>query len=366
VAFLDPLCVLDSRGPNPMMAPPSSSNLEKLLTAWGLSFDSTKVVADLEYLGRTRQGRAPAVLLLNQQALNKDDVVTADADNLLLAFAGAFSGTPAEGLKETVLIKSSKQSQLVEPMMAQMSGEQIVRDFKPSGTEFKLAVRLTGKFKTAFPEGKPKATPPPGEEKKEEQPKPAETGLKESQQESSVVLIGDADMIQDPIAVAEVPNPFGARMLMPANGNIALAQAAVEQLTGDSNLIAVRSRATRERPFTVVKRMQAEAEASYRSKIKSLEENLSETQRKLGELQQNKDKNQRFILSPDQQKELTDFRRKEAETKKELKTVRRNLRADIDALENRIKWINILGMPALVTAVGLALALWKRQRTAAR
>ncbi|MEY3112309.1 MAG: hypothetical protein RIT23_1440, partial [Actinomycetota bacterium] len=53
-------------------------------------------------------------------------------------------------LKQTVLIKSSKDSQFVDPMMAQMNGEQIIKDFSASGTEQILALRLTGKFKTAF------------------------------------------------------------------------------------------------------------------------------------------------------------------------------------------------------------------------
>ena len=36
--------------------------MDKLLKAWGLNFDGTKVVADLEFVGRTREGRQPAVL----------------------------------------------------------------------------------------------------------------------------------------------------------------------------------------------------------------------------------------------------------------------------------------------------------------
>ena len=42
-------------------------------------------------------------------------------------------------------------------MSAMMGGEQIINDFRtPSGTEYALALRLSGKFKTAFPDGKPK------------------------------------------------------------------------------------------------------------------------------------------------------------------------------------------------------------------
>ncbi|MDQ3624671.1 MAG: Gldg family protein [Verrucomicrobiota bacterium] len=376
IAFLDPLSVLDPQASQmgmPGMSGPSSSSLDKLLKAWGLTFDTTQVVADLDYVAQTRQGRAPTALLLNEKAMNQDDVLTADTDSLFYVFGGAFSGTPVEGLKQTVLIKSSKNSQLVDPMSAQFGGEKIIQDFNASGTEYALAVRLSGKFKTAFPEGKPKAPEEPkpeGEKPEEKKPEqPTEQGLKESAQENVVLLVGDCDLIQDQIAVTEAMNPFGGqRMVMPANGNLAFAQGAIEQFTGDSNLIAVRSRASRERPFTVVKQMQADAEANYRSKIKELETSLAEAQRKLNELQQTKapESGQRFILSPEQQQEIENFRKKEAEMKQQLKQERKKLRASIDSLENRTKWLNIAGMPALVAVAGVGLAVVRRRRRAAR
>ena len=371
IAFLDPSAALDPQGGGPMGGGGSSSSIDKLLGAWGLTFNSTKVVADTTYTGRTRQGRAPAVLALNEKAVNKDDIITAQADNLFMVFAGAFSGSPVAGLSQTVLIKSSKDSQMIEPMIAQMSGEQVIKDFVSSGIEHSLAVRLTGKFKTAFPEGKPKAAEAnPAEPPKPEEKKPDEKSLKESTQDGAVLLVGDSDMIQDQIAVQEMQNPFGGgqRMVMPANGNLAFAQGAIEQLAGDSNLIAVRSRASRERPFTVVRKMQADAEANYRNKIKELETTLTDAQSKLNALQRTKadQGGQKFILSPEQQQEIVNFRKKETEVKQQLKLERKKLRTDIDSLENRIKWINIAGMPVLVTFAGIGLALARRNRRAAR
>ncbi len=365
IAFLDPVAVLDPQtASGGFGSPPSKSSLEKLLGAWGITFEDSKVLADLDFLARTAQGRAPAILALNEKAMNKDDIATADAGNLLMVFSGVFGGRPAQGLKETVLLHSSKDSQLVDPMMARISGEQIANSFTPSGTEYPLAIRLTGKFKTAFPGGKPKPAATEPNEKKET-PAP-EAGLKESKQESTVVLIGDSDMIQDQVAVRQIGNPLGQRLVMPANGNLAFAQNVIDQLTGDSNLITVRSRASRERPFTVVKKMQAEAESSYRSKIKELEESLADAQRKIGQLQSGKQEGQRFILSPQQQEELANFRQKEAAAKTELKAVRKKLRTDIDSLENRIKWLDIAGMPALVALTGLIFAAVKRRQSAAR
>jgi ABC-type uncharacterized transport system involved in gliding motility auxiliary subunit len=372
LAFLDPKDMLDRMGQG-MGAQASTSTLDKLLPAWGLTFDTGKVVADMNYLAHTRQGRAPAILLLNEKAMNKEDIVTADADNIVMAMAGEFSGTPPPGLKETVLIKTSRDSQLVDGMMAQYAGESIATKFTPSGTEYPLAIRLSGKFKSAFPEGKPKAAKSapdeekdqPNEDKKRKEEEKAAPGLKESTKETSVVLVGDADMIQDPVAVREMQNPFGGqRVVLPANGNLAFAQGVVEQLSGDSNLIAVRSRASRERPFTVVKKIQADAEANYRSKIKELETSLTETQRKVNELQKGKETGQKFILSPEQQQELANFQKKEVEVKAELKSVRKQVRAEIDSLETRIKWLNIAAVPALVALTGLGLALLRRRRTA--
>ncbi len=372
IAFLDPLAALDAQaaGPMGMGGGPSSSSIDKLLKAWGLAFDTTKVVADMNYVARLQQGRMPAVLQLNEQAVNKDDVLTAGSDNLFLAFAGAFTGTPAEGLQQTVLVKSSTNSQLVEAMMAQMGGEQIVKDFSPSGLQQTLALRLTGKFKTAFPDGKPKASeePKPGEPKPADKPADA-AGLKESSTDGAVLLVGDTDFLQDQLCVDVAMNPFGGqRMVIPRNSNISFAQGAIEQMAGDNNLIAVRSRAARDRPFTVVAQMQAQAESNFRTKIKELEAGLADSQRKLNELQRSKtgEGGQKFILSPEQQKEIAAFRKKEAEAKVELKQVRKKLRGDIDSLENKVKWFNIAAMPALVVAAGILLAVQRKARRAAR
>jgi ABC-type uncharacterized transport system involved in gliding motility auxiliary subunit len=244
-------------------------------------------------------------------------------------------------------------------MIASIAGGQIASSFNASGTEYPLAIRLAGKFKTAFPDGKPKLAASPAEQKPEE--KSAEPSFKESAQPNTVVLVGDADMIQDPLAIREI-QAIGQRLIMPLNSNLSFAQSVVEQLAGDSNLIAVRSRASRERPFTVVQKLQADADANYRTKIKELEQNLAETQRKVNELQQSKDAGQRFILSPEQQQELINFRKTEADAKVQLKQMRKRLRVEIDSLENRIKWLNIAGMPVAVVVAGFAFAVRKRKR----
>jgi ABC-type uncharacterized transport system involved in gliding motility auxiliary subunit len=369
IAFLDAYSVVDSRQQNPMMgggmSMGSNSNLEKLLQAWGLSFDTTKVVADVNLLmelqSRTGEpSRQPTWLSITPMELDKDDVTTSEIDNLWVPMIGAFSGTPAAGLKQTVLFKSTTDSQPVEGFMASMAPEQVLKEFKPSGKEQALAVRLTGKFKTAFPDGKPQAA-----DETNAAPAAAES-LKESKQDGAVILVGDSDMLYDNFSVRKMESPFGT-MAMAMNANLTFAQNCVEQMGGDQNLIQVRSRAVRNRPFEVVKQKEAEANAKFQVEIAKLEEKLQETQRRLNEMQAQKGEgSQRFILSPEQEKELLDFQKQEAEARKQLKQMRKELNKEIDSLKNNVKWINILAMPLLVSVFGIGLAVVKSKKTGAK
>lgn len=378
IAFLDPLPMVDTKEQNQMFGniPNSGSTLDKLLKAWGLSFDTSKVVADMNFKmqigGRGGQPQeAPAVLSITSEGINKDDIVTSQIDNIWLPYAGAFTGTPAAGLKETVLLKSTTDSQLVDGFMANLSGQNVMKEFKPSNTAYAMAVRLTGKFKTAFPNGKPEEKKDEAKkdgDKKAEKPeeKKPDDSLKETKQDNTVILVGDADMLFDNVALRQIPTPFGT-LSQAMNGNLNFAQNAVEQLTGDNNLIGVRSRATQNRPFTRIKKMESTANEKFQNEIKRLEDTAADAQRKINELQQQKkDKDQRFILSPEQQAELTNLRKEEVETRKHLKTVQKDLRKEVVSLQTTVKWVNILAVPAAVTLSGIVIAFAKRRKTSAK
>jgi ABC-type uncharacterized transport system involved in gliding motility auxiliary subunit len=251
-------------------------------------------------------------------------------------------------------------------MLAQFGGAQ---DFKASGKEHALAVRLTGKFKTAFPGGKPKATdekPAEGEEKKAEaEAKPADDSLKASKDDNVVVLVGDSDLLHEQF-YARVQNFFGQRIMIPFSQNLTFVQNLVEQLGGDQDLITIRSRTTMARPFTRMRQLQAQAEERFATKIKELEKSEQELAQKINEMVQGKQPGQQVILSDEAKKEWEQVQKKRAEVRETLRQERRNLRKDIDSLQTRLQWTNILVMPLVVALAGVALALVKRQKTAAR
>ena len=377
IACLDPMSLSDVNRQNPMMPMPGgASNLDKLLKAWGVTFDTTKVAADMSFARKlvTRGNQAeiiPTVLFVTEAGIGKDDAVASQIDEVLLPFPGVFTGTPVAGLKQTVLLRTTKKSQLVEPFMAQMSPSKIVDDFKDSDTSYALAVRLEGKFKTAFPDGKPEAkADDKDKDKDKDAKKPDQSGdkgssLKETKTDNAVMLIGDTDWLSDQFSV-QVGNFFGQKYIQPRNGNLPLVQNIVEQFAGDQNLIGVRSRGTLNRPFTVVKEMQAQAQARFQAEIAKLQKEADEANHKLSELQGKKEAGQRFVLSHEQQEEIEKFKQKRADANKKLKKVRRELAQEIDALELRTKVINIAGMPLLVAAAGIGLAMVRKQKTKAQ
>ena len=337
------------------------STLDKLLKTWGLEMDMNKVVADLTFEGQNQGGAMPTVLVINRTGISEDDVVTAEIDNLVFPFCGAFTGKPADGLKETVLVKSSPESELVDTITASIGAENIVKDFKPSNIQYALAVRLTGKFKTAFPDGKPKPAKDDKEESKTETDNQPQ--LKESKTPSAVILVADSDFLNDQVCV-QIQEILGYRIARPRSGNGNFVQSCVEQLSGDSDFISLRSRASLNRPFTRLRAMEARAGQQYEAKVKELEAKQNEMQTKINELQARKgnDVQQQFILSPEQQKELDELSQGGSRNGQRLRTVRKQLRRETDSLEFWTKVINIGAMPALVAVSGVVLAVVKRKR----
>jgi ABC-type uncharacterized transport system involved in gliding motility auxiliary subunit len=180
VAFLDSssLAATTTGRPQPGMPPGMSpgavepaSNLPKLLGAWGYSLDTTNIVADPAY-GMNMQGTSfPVVMEIGPDAVgDKNDDVIKSLTNFFFIYSGAFSGSPASGLTETVLLKTTDKHSMVPISYANANPgspeslrqmQELAYKLKPEGKQRLLALRLKGNFKTAFPEGKPAPAPKP-------------------------------------------------------------------------------------------------------------------------------------------------------------------------------------------------------------
>jgi ABC-type uncharacterized transport system involved in gliding motility auxiliary subunit len=375
VALLDPYSFVQAQTAGPYGgAAGFNSTLDKLLPAWGIDFSVTKMIADLTFATQVQRESDvqadPTILSITSEGVNKEDALGAAISDLLMPFAGAFTGKPAEGLKEDILVKSSMQAGLVDVSLMQAGSDAIRKQVKSTQAAYPIAIRLSGKFKTAFPDGKPEdkssATPSPSPGAQgAATPASKQDHLREGKTEGVVILVGDSDFAYDAIA-GRAQQVLNQTVFVPSNGNLNFIQSSVEQLAGDSDLIGIRSRSSGNRPFVVVNKMEAAAQQKYQSKIDDLEDNLNQTRQKLAALQTSKQSDQKTLLSPEQQTEIKKFQENEATVNKELKQVRKNLRQEIDSLQTTVTWVDIAGMALIVTIVGLVLALVKRSRRAAR
>ena len=363
IACVDPFSFKDMEASsqqqqNPMMqmgGQGGPSTLGKLFEKWGISFDTSKCVADdkaaVQMRGRNGAVVTDATVLELGKANIAKDVLTAGISQLIIPYAGALEFTPSEGLEFTpILTSSTNNACLVDASMLQMGPEAIRGQIKPDGVRRTLAGRLTGTFKTAFPKG-----PDWKEGSTNAVPTVVESG------KGFVFLFADADFLSNEACVEMVNTLFGQQAVLRGD-NLSLFSNIIEQFAGREELIGLRSRGPSDRPFEVVRNLRAEAEKKFRAKAEELQAKLNETSKKLNELLQGKRGTDRQLVSQELESAIGEARREKAKTQKELKNVRKELNADIENLGFRLKVLNICLMPLLVILFGIFRAVLRRKR----
>ncbi len=354
--FVDPNAEMDEAGNDPnnptaaMMAN-KSSDLPKLFKAWGIEYDPKKVVLDQEHALQIAMGqgmapvRHPAILGFSKADLNPEDVTTANLTSLNISTAGYFQLAQGSSAKLVPLIQSSSgaMSVPVERVKMAMDPNQLMAGYQATNTHYVIAGRLEGKLKTAFAD------------------RSGPEHLAESKDDAVIVLVGDTDLLTNRMWVQVQPF-FGQKIMNAFANNGDFVVNSVDMLSGSSDLISIRGRATSQRPFTTVEGLKRAADQRFHNKEQELQRELGETERKLNELQTGKSKEQAQILSPEQKTELSNFQKRKLEIRKELRQVRRSLDAEIEALGSRLKLINIGLMPLLITLAALAFAWFRNQR----
>ena len=357
VACVDPFSIKDMQSSrsqqNPMMGQMGGdgpSTLGKLFDAWGVKFEEGKISCDLEAATKLNNGQGgvesnPAFLSLGKPNMDKGDLIVADLTNVMFPFAGAFTFEKKDmDISFEPVITTSKDNSCSTDKMAMQYGG--MKDMVPDGKERILAARLSGTFKTAFPKG-PDGT------------NDVSKALAEGK--GNVLLFADSDFLADDFCVRMMRTPFGSIPQL-INENLTLFSNAMEQFAGREELIGVRSRGASDRPFTVVNELEAEATKKWQAREAAFQEELQQTQQRLSALQKEKKGGERFILSKEQQDEIVKLRKAQAETRKQLKNVRKELTADIDSLGLRLKIINIALVPVLVVLFGLLRGYLRRKR----
>ena len=288
--FVDPLAVTDAAADEgmPQGMPPmgQASDLPLLFKGWGIEFNSSEVVADAQLALQintgfgSRPARHYGYLGITAEQMNASDIVTMDLGTINAAMTGHFE--LAEGSSATLeaLLSSSAASSLMPASRFAFLPDPatLQNGFVASGDAQVIAARIGGKLPSAFPD---RDTP---------------EHLAESAATANLIVVADVDMLSDHLWV-QVQNFFGQQIANAFASNGAFVVNALENLAGSSDLIAVRSRGTFSRPFTRVDALRVDAEARFRETEQRLQQELAETERRLGELQSTREDTGSLLLT---------------------------------------------------------------------
>lgn len=382
-------------GMPPQGGPGPSSTLEKLFKAWGVKFDANRVLADLDYGTEIlRRGNfSPTFLTLGRNSLGSksgdpglEDPMTNMLNQLNMVTPGAFEVTPPAGITADALVLSSANNELVGSFDADPTqeggGDRIREKFQAHGQRRAFVVRLSGEFATAFPEGNPAKAEaeaadetPEGEEKKEgdeakeEEPKKEEdNSLKKATAPGRVLLIADTDFIYDDNVVVRQQIP-GLNISIPQmrNENLTLVQNAAEQMSGDPDLINVRSRTGMSRPFTKQSEWYREAQQKYAAEVAEFSKKAKDAEERLNSLLSQAPENiNQALLSPDVQNELKKLKQEEVEFSRRQRELQKEVTREFRQKLATYKFGNTLIMPVLVIFAGILIAIARRRSIAAR
>lgn len=368
--FVDPVAAIDTAVATegmPAGMPPmgQGSDLPLLFEGWGIRFNDQEVVADAQLAlaisspMSNRPTRHYGYLGITPDRLSADDVTTMELSSINAAMAGKLSVADDSDLSFEPLLTSSPASTtmpagrftfLPDPSSLQQG-------FTSGGEPLVIAARVSGTLPSAFPAGSPTSAPSTEPDAASDD---AGGHLAESVEPANLIIVADVDMLSDALWV-QVQSFFGQQIANAFASNGAFVINALESLAGSTDLIAVRSRGSFARPFTKVDELRVDAEARFLQTQQRLQQELSETERRLGELQSSREDTGSLLLTDDQQAEIDRFINQRASIRKELRAVQRGLDKDIENLGTLLKVINVGLVPLLLTA-GTLLVLWRRRQ----
>ncbi len=401
--FLDPYAIDDQPPSNPQQQPwmqfqyEPSSNLERLLTKWGLESPANQIAADFNLaVTRPVSRRGPAErmivdLMIDEQSrgdtLNAAHPVVQGLVDLRFFLAGSLTrikkdgegGAKEGGLTYTPLITTTAEGSTLEMKAGFPDSETLVftdlnnpgkinDQFSPGTQPVVLAYAVQGRFDPLYPDGAdvPEEPPalPPGLPPGINLPPPTggptihkEAVPEEERAEATVMVFADVDFISDQVAFQQTP--FGA---IAANDNHKVLLNAVDYLFGSEELMKVRSKATIRRPFLLFDEIEAEADRETLEREKELRADIARFQEELREKQSSGSARNAALFQKQLQDEVDELNEKIQQANAELREIRKAKRAALESEEAMVRFATLGATPALVLVLGLFLFFRRRRR----
>ena len=378
IVFLDPYAEsMASQGEMPSV---QRSDLADLLPSWGIKLREDMFVTDFANsmvvgVGQSRNPvRHIGLLSINPQDSVGEagqDIIIHGLESMNWSSAGILDLVEGSEVQVSPLILTSDQAQPRKAeLLTQLADPQtLMNDFAPTGERYILAAKVTGKAKTAFPDGIRYTEEPEDVAENDAEVAEQETKAKAVEislaaknletDELRLLVVSDTDILSDRLWV-QVQNFFGQQIVSPWADNGSFLVNSVENFSGHPDLIEIRSQGRFNRPFEKVEALRLDAEARFLEQQKRLESELDATESKLVELEQIRGESDGAMFSDEQAAELEKFQTEKLKIRKQLRDVQHQLDQDIESLGMHLKLINIFFVPLLIFLWVLLAAMRKR------
>ncbi len=322
-----------------------ASDLPLLFSTWGVAFNPGQVLLDRSRALTVQSPitgspeRDPAVFGLTGDEFNRRDAITRMLSVVDVSSAGYFGLLPNAATRLEPLLQSTTDARAVatDQVRNALDPASLYAGYKPDGRHYAIAVRLLGTLPAALPADAPAAAPAHA---------------------AKVILVADTDLLADRLWVQASPS-LGQTLMSPFANNGDFFINAIDDLAGPSDLVAIRGRAVEERRFTRVDDLRRRADEKFKAKQIELQAELDDTEQQLATLRKAAHGQ---AGSTAQRAAVAQFAQRKVQIRGELRAVQRNLDADIERLSMRLKFVDILLMPILVTLAGLLYGAWRMLR----
>lgn len=390
MVFVDPKPLVAARqnpmarmgGASPAQGASPDPGFAQLMASWGIALVPGQLVADraLSPTGQFSPNQPPTTLLALVNCTDAcstpyRDPITAGLGQLNLVYPGELTVTATgdkanKDLTITTILTTTKTGngyrasprELEQPMA-------LLSKFKDGDSAKILGVKVTGTFTSAFPGGITVTEAPKDQRSPSDPAKPAangegktvtKTGLTKSSRPAAVVVFSDVDMLHDSMAFK---NSFLGPVV--AGDNSTLFLNGVESLSGNSDLLAVRTKSRSRRSFTVIDAIERRAEAQTADKVAEINSQIGTFEQELAALGAKANAGNLALLQNEGLAKKKQLVKTIAGLKKELRHVKREGREQIETIGNRLRLVNTVAIPFLVILFGI-FYLYKRQKSTQR
>jgi len=390
IICVDPRCIVDNPRHLPGQMGPSSeptSDLNRLLRTWGVemledTFAGDRSLAiERQYERDERKQKLIGFLGLTSECVNTENIITANLNDVRLLFAGVLQKlTSAEGGE------AETQNQIIPLLQTTDRGntwkvegpwdwiritpKTMMTYFTDGSEPVVMSYLITGRFKSAFPDGieaednsedsdedednKEDERETDDESKGKKEATKKHTGLTEASTDCAVVVIADVDFISEIPDVAYVGTIFGKATI---SNNSHFLLNAIEYLGGSSELIAIRSRGSFQRPFVVVEKIRADAERETAEETARRNAEIELLQKELQKIVASAKEGEESIVAASIEKKRREAVLKIRKAQRELREVQRKRYDKIEQLGSTLQNLNTWSAPVVILIIAIVLGI---------